>query len=129
MATQINETSDILGADGSLNGDLPASSDQSSSALATKATQATTILSGKISEVAGKLRDKIPTDGRLGSAAGSLRTGFERSSTYLRGTDLRTVGTDLTGVVRRYPMQSSLVGLGLGILLGRALVNRNSVRV
>lgn len=44
----------------------------------------------------------------------------DQFGTYLQQHDFGAIGHDLTEVVRRYPVQSLLVGIGLGILLGRA---------
>jgi ElaB/YqjD/DUF883 family membrane-anchored ribosome-binding protein len=44
----------------------------------------------------------------------------DQLGSYLQQHDFEAIGRDLTDVVRRYPVQSLLVGIGLGILLGRA---------
>jgi hypothetical protein len=123
MATQTNETLSNIGEK------VSDKVSDTSAAIAQKASQASSKLSNKIDDVAHKLRDSVPEDGRFGSAASTVATGLERTGQYLRDNDLRSLGGDLQGVVRRYPVQASLVGLGLGILLGRALINRSSARV
>jgi hypothetical protein len=99
--------------------------DQAQTALANKAHA----LSDKMTTVAGKIRDKAPSEGRLGTAAESVASGIERAGSYMRDHDLRAVGNDLTDVIRRNPVPATLVGVGVGFLIGRALMTRSSMRV
>lgn len=39
---------------------------------------------------------------------------------YLQEHDFSAIGRDLTDIVRRYPVQALLIGVGVGLLLGRA---------
>lgn len=64
----------------------------------------------------------------LNSAAGGIRNGvetvatkLERAGGYLREHDARTMGSDLTNVIRNHPKAAIGVGLGLGFMIGRML--------
>jgi hypothetical protein len=64
---------------------------------------------------------------QMHAVAGKIRQGSEMLSEkadqlgdYLEDHDLNAIGRDLTNVVRKYPLQSLLIGIGLGLLLGRA---------
>ena len=50
------------------------------------------------------------------SAANRLET----AASYLQETRLADMATDFAGLVRKYPVQSLLFGLGLGYLLTRS---------
>jgi hypothetical protein len=96
--------------------------EQAANALASKASA----IGDKMSTVAGKIREKAPADGRLSSAAESVASGMERAGNYMREHDLRSVGNDLSDVIRRNPVPAALVGVGVGFILGRALMSRAS---
>jgi uncharacterized protein YjbJ (UPF0337 family) len=64
--------------------------------------------------------------GGLGSAQGAVSTaatavadGLGSASSYLQEKEFAEMATDLTALVRRYPVQSLLVGMGLGYILAR----------
>ena len=44
---------------------------------------------------------------------------LERAGTYLQQQDLNDMRADLENIIRRYPVQSLLIGLGVGYLLAR----------
>jgi hypothetical protein len=59
--------------------------------------------------------------------AGKIREGgevvsekAEQFGQYLQEHDFSAIGRDVTEIVRKYPVQSLLIGIGLGILLGRS---------
>lgn len=73
-----------------------------------------------IESFAGKIRDKAPEQGMLGSAAAGVANTIEAAGSYLRDHDFGEMGQEVTNVIRRYPIQAILVGVGLGFLLARA---------
>ena len=70
--------------------------------------------------LAGVIRDHAPHDGAIATAATTVAGGLESASTYLKEKDYENLATDLTALVRRYPVQALLVGVGLGYLLARS---------
>jgi hypothetical protein len=54
----------------------------------------------------------------MGTTATKVAGGLESASTYLQEKKFDYLGEDFRGLVRRYPLQSLLVGLGFGFLLG-----------
>lgn len=44
----------------------------------------------------------------------------ETASSYLQEKNVRNMAEDVSGLVRRYPVQSLLIGIGLGFLLARS---------
>jgi ElaB/YqjD/DUF883 family membrane-anchored ribosome-binding protein len=66
------------------------------------------------------VREAAPHNGALGSAANTVADRLQTGGRYLEGHDLKDMGQDLTSLVRQYPIQSVLVGIGIGCLLGMA---------
>lgn len=69
----------------------------------------------------GSVRKVAPQAGVIGSAATSVADQLQAGGRYLEGHGLQDMGKDLTAVVRRYPIPSVLVGVGIGYLLGTTL--------
>jgi hypothetical protein len=44
----------------------------------------------------------------------------EKASSYFQEKTLNSIGSDITALVRKYPVQSLLFGVGVGIWLARA---------
>jgi hypothetical protein len=57
--------------------------------------------------------------GRVRAAAGNVAERVRGAGRYFKETDLRGMSTDINDMVRRYPLQSLLIGLGVGYLVGR----------
>lgn len=90
------------------------------STAADKADDARSAVGGSIESLAGKIRQKAPHEGMLGSAAGGIADTMEAAGSYLQDHDFSEMGQEVTNVIRRYPIQSILLGIGLGFLLSRA---------
>jgi hypothetical protein len=73
----------------------------------------------KMEEVAEGLRARAPEEGRVHDVAEGLARRVEDAGHYLEESDLKGLAGDLTGVIRRHPLQSVLVGMGVGYLVGR----------
>jgi ElaB/YqjD/DUF883 family membrane-anchored ribosome-binding protein len=77
---------------------------------------------GKRLEGAGhSVRDQAPAEGVMGAAAGSVADVLERTGDYLEKQELRDIGRDLRSLLRRRPIQTVLVSVGAGYLLGRIM--------
>jgi hypothetical protein len=81
--------------------------------------EATHRIGEQMETLAGKVREKAPTEGTLGAAASSVADKLEGASAYLQEKGFDDMVEDLTALVRRYPIHSLLIGMGLGYLLGR----------
>ena len=57
--------------------------------------------------------------GAVATAATAVAGGVESASSYLQEKKFEEMATDLTALIRRYPVPSLLVGVGLGYLLAR----------
>jgi hypothetical protein len=67
-----------------------------------------------------KLREKAPHTGMMGTAAGTVADKLETAGLYLQTSSFEDMGREVTGLIRRYPFQALLVGVGVGYLLARA---------
>src|SRR5215468_9712605 len=86
---------------------------------AKKANQAAPVIGEKVKSLASAIRGKAPSEGKMGTTATKVAGGLESASNYLQERKFDHLGEDFRGLVRRYPLQSLLVGLGLGLLLAK----------
>jgi len=84
-----------------------------------KANEAATVVGEKIGSLAGVIRENAPHDGAVATAATAVVDGLESASSYLREKKFDHLAKDVTDLVRTYPVQSLLIGIGLGYLLAR----------
>src|SRR5499433_1221009 len=85
---------------------------------AKKANQAAPVIGEKVKSLASAIRGKAPHEGKMGTTATKVAGGLESASNYLQERKFDHLGEDFRGLVRRYPLQSLMVGLGFGFLLG-----------
>ena len=88
--------------------------------LGHKAEDATTAVGGEIKSLADAIRDKGPQEGMLGSANAAVATTLDTCGRELEH-GLSGVADDVTNLVRRHPVPSVLIGIGLGILMARMI--------
>ena len=86
---------------------------------ASMAGEAATAVGETMGSLASVIRDNAPHEGTIASAATTVAGGLESASSYLQEKGYENIATDLTAVIRRYPVQSLLVGVGLGYVLAR----------
>src|SRR5262249_18953678 len=84
---------------------------------AKKGSEAAPRVGEKMESLATAIRERAPREGTLGTATTKVAEGLESASHYLQERKFHHLGEDFRGLVRRYPLQSILVGLGLGFLL------------
>jgi uncharacterized protein YjbJ (UPF0337 family) len=89
------------------------------STVSEKAGNVTTSVGQSMSSLAGTLRQKAPAEGMVGSAASTMANQLEAAGSYLQDNGLENMARDLAGVIRRYPLQSLLVGFTIGYLWAR----------
>ena len=81
-------------------------------------------VAGGLDRVASTLHEKagsLPGGQKAANAANSFADGMESTASYLRDHDLKDMGDSLTGICRKYPVQSLVAALTIGVLVGRAL--------
>jgi len=67
------------------------------------------------------IRDKAPREGTAGQAATAVAEKLGAAGAYLQEKKVEHVSGDLTDLIRRYPVPSLLIGLGVGYLLARSM--------
>jgi hypothetical protein len=75
---------------------------------------------GEMKSLAGTIRDNTPSGGVFGSAASGVASTLESGGAYLQEHNLHRMAEDATALIRRYPLQAILTGIGVGFLVGRA---------
>ena len=89
------------------------------SAVGHKAEQLTSSAGTGIKHLGETIKDRGPHEGTLGSAAKAVGGTLEAGGKYVEEAGLSGMMDDLTEVIRRNPVPAVLIGLGLGVLLGR----------
>lgn len=82
--------------------------------------QSVTNVGAQMENLAGTIRQNVPRQGMMGTAAETVAEGLESGGRYLQEQDFGDMIDDLETIVRRYPIQAVLVGIGLGFILSRA---------
>lgn len=98
---------------------MTATAQELATTAATKANETPTVVGEKMGSLAAVIRENAPHEGAVGTAATAVADGLESASSYLREKKFEDLARDVTAVVRTYPVQSLLIGVGLGYLLAR----------
>ena len=94
--------------------------EEAAASAATMASQPISAVGEKIGSLAGAIREKAPHEGAMGTAATTVAGKLDAAGSYLQERNLDHMMSDLSGMIRRYPVPSLLVGLGIGYLLARS---------
>lgn len=73
-----------------------------------------------VESTAHRLREHLPKGSTAGEAADAVARKVKDTSIYLQEQGIGGVVEDLEILIRRYPLQTLLLGLGCGYLLSRA---------
>ena len=84
-----------------------------------KMDRAAAVAGKNLEAAADMIREKAPQEGTLGNTATAVAERLEGIGSYLQNQGLSGAMEDLEGLIRRYPIQSLLLGVGLGYLLSR----------
>jgi uncharacterized protein YjbJ (UPF0337 family) len=101
-------------------GEVKRTAEETASSAATIAAQPISAVGEKIGSLAGVIRDKAPHEGAVGTAATTVAEKLDAAGSYLQEKNLDHMMSDLSNMIRRYPVPSLLVGLGIGYLLARS---------
>jgi len=88
-------------------------------AAASKVDSAMTATGTQMSTLAQTVRENAP-EGKAGQVASKAADALDRGGEYLQTADLHMVRGDLERVIREHPIESLLVGIGIGYLVARA---------
>ena len=76
----------------------------------------------KLEAAASLIREKAPSEGTLENASTALADGLEEAGSYLRNQGVSGAIEDVEILIRRYPVQSLLVGGCVGFFLAKMRV-------
>ena len=87
--------------------------------VSTGVIEAATGVGSGMKSLGDTIREKGPQSGILGSASSTVGGAMSSAGSYLEDRGLSGIGGDLTELIRRNPIPSMLLGVGLGFLLAR----------
>jgi ElaB/YqjD/DUF883 family membrane-anchored ribosome-binding protein len=67
------------------------------------------------------LSDHAPQEGMLGSSAQAMANSLQASGEFLEENSLEDMACHVTKLIKKNPVPAVLVGLGIGLLLGRLM--------
>jgi uncharacterized protein YjbJ (UPF0337 family) len=76
-------------------------------------------VASRLTETAGEVRATVQET--ASTAASAVADTVKGAGGYLQEKGMDQITGDLAGLIRRYPVSSLLIGLGIGLLLGRSL--------
>jgi uncharacterized protein YjbJ (UPF0337 family) len=92
---------------------------EAASSATSKTGQPMSAMGEKIGSLADTIREKAPHEGTMGTAATAVAEKLDAAGSYLQEKKLEHMVSDLSGMIRRYPIPALLIGLGIGYLLAR----------
>ena len=93
------------------------------SATAARARDMTSRFGHKVREFAGRVREVSPHE-KVRATTNQVADTLESAGNYLEDKSLQGMVDDVAGVIRKYPLQSLLIGIGIGFLLSRKKAGR-----
>jgi len=93
---------------------------ETASAVAEKTDDALSSVGERMTSLAGTLREKVPQEGMIGSAAATVADRLQSGGHYLQEHGLQEITNDLAAAIRRHPVQAVLIALGVGFFAGMA---------
>jgi len=84
-----------------------------------KAEDATHAVGQGMQNLASTVRENLPREGVVGTAASSVAGCLESGGRYLEREGIQGMAEDVTNLIRRNPLPAIFVGIGLGFLLAR----------
>ena len=91
----------------------------------TRVDEAAAALGRKLESAADIMRTRLPREGRAGAVVEAVSDRLEASGGYLEQEGLTGILHDAEALIRQYPVQVLLLGLGTGYLLSRLVGGRH----
>jgi hypothetical protein len=88
-------------------------------AVNTAADRATTAVGSGMESLAGTVRENLPHDGMIGAASSAVADTLEKGGRYLQEHTPADMLDDIATAIRKNPMTSLMIGVGLGFLMAR----------
>ena len=103
------------------SGSARARVEQTLSGVGQRLEEAKNTVGQRIDRLADSVRERAPEAGVLHNTATTVADRLHSASTYLNENELKEIGKEVTGLMRRYPMVSIAAAFGTGLLVGRPL--------
>ena len=81
--------------------------------------EATAAIGERVRSVGETLRDRGPHEGMLGTATGAVADSLEQTGRYIHDEGVLGMAEDITELIRRNPIPSLFVGIGIGFMLAK----------
>jgi hypothetical protein len=94
---------------------------QAACAVGGKVDDLTASAGTEIKEFGDRLGAKAPHDGVLGHASQAVAETIHAGGKYIEDAKLSGMTNDVAKMVRRNPIPSLLIGIGVGFMIGRAM--------
>ncbi len=121
VAQTVRNTAERMGQSASQTfSDMKDKAQEAGSTISQKVGSATTSVGEGMTSLAGRIRENAPASGAMGSAASVVADQLDAAGSYLQESNFENMMKDLTALIRRYPVQSLLIGFGLGYLIARS---------
>lgn len=118
MATNVSEKASNMAAD------LSEKAHQAAEGMEDRADGAMASLGDRLTGAAESIRRANSPSGALGNTIEKVADGLATGGEYLTEHGVADLGAEVTALVRRYPVQSLWVGIGIGVLIGTAMSHR-----
>lgn len=92
--------------------------------LGRKSAEATSAVAGGFRSAGGALRNHLPQDGPIGQASAAVAQRLQDAGDYIEAEGFQGIEEDIAELIRRNPITSLMVGIGLGYLVARSLSRR-----
>jgi ElaB/YqjD/DUF883 family membrane-anchored ribosome-binding protein len=83
--------------------------------------EATAALGERVRSAGSTIRERGPREGMLGSATEAVAGSLEHTGRYIQEEGLVGMAEDIAELIRRNPIPSMMVGIGLGFMLAKML--------
>jgi len=119
VADQAKRTAANLSAEGQQ------AAQQAASYIGQRAEDATDAFGGRLKAAGDAIRQNVPQDGTLGQASSAVAKSLEETGDYIQREGLEGMACDMTNMIKRNPIPSVLLGIGVGFLLAHATKARS----
>ena len=93
--------------------------------LGQKAEDATEAVGSRLKSAGEAIRQNAPHDGALGQASSAVAKTLEDTGSYLQREGLEGMACDVACMIKKNPIPSLFIGVGIGFLLARATTSRS----
>jgi hypothetical protein len=101
------------------------SAQQAASYVSDRVGDATEAVGGRLRAAGDAIRQNAPHEGTLGQASSALAKSLEDTGDYIKREGVEGMASDMACMIKKNPIPSMLLGVGIGYLLAHATKSRN----